>query len=266
MGPYGDTVSYGRCTERIDWLMEVKIEVYDIDSSNIAATLPLLNLDASVKNAIHSAVSIGHKVKVHQDTLTVQNWQGAGYIDLDPTTNAGGYIISGGWAGGSTTGPGGGDAGGPGDGGTTAGDPVNIANGNLFHTELDYALPAEARDIDITRHYNSMVGTSGPFGQGWTYSYNETIEEQGDGSVIYTDGSGAIYLYTKNPDDSYQRPAGMFSELTISGGGFLIREKDGTSHNFDLSGRLTSIVDRNSNQLTFTYSGDQLTEINEPER
>jgi RHS repeat-associated protein len=243
---------------------EQGMPVYDIDSSNINSILPLLGLDSSVKSAIQSAVSAGHIVKVHQDFLTVENWSGAGYIDLDPTTNAAGYIISGGWAGGSTVGEGGEIAGGPGSG-PTAGDPVNIANGNLFHTEEDLAVPAVGIPIVFKRHYNSMVSYNGPFGYGWSYTYDEKItEDSGDESLTYTGGDGALFLYTRNPDETYKRPPGIYSTLIKNASGYVLTEKHGTKHIFDAAGKLTQLVDRNGNTVIFSYTGDNLTTITDP--
>jgi RHS repeat-associated protein len=242
--------------------------VYDIDSGNIATILPLLTIDSGTKSAIQSAVSAGHVVKVHQDTLSVKNWNGAGYIDRDPTTNAAGYIISGGWAGGSTidaikTWLG--DKWGDYKDWLYAGDPVNISNGNLYVTEKDLAVPAIGAAVEITRYYNSLSDYEGPFGYGWSFTYNEKIiEDSIDESLTYKSGDGGFVRYAKNPDGTYLRPPGIFASLTKETFGYVWRGKDGVRHFFDTNGRLTDITDRNGNTLTFGYSGDSLTTITDP--
>lgn len=244
---------------------EQGMPVYDIDSSNIDAILPLLGVDASVKSAIQSSVAAGHVVKIHQDNLTVKNWTGAGYVDRDPTTNAAGFIISGGLAGGATVeiDPSTGEiiVDGERTGTFLAGEPVNIANGNLFETEEDFTIPSRGMPINFVRYYNSQSDYNGPMGYGWTHTYNQHVTENADESVTYFAEDGGEFTFTKNPDTTYNRPAGFFSTLTKDGSGYKLRGKHGTEKFFDLTGKITGIVDRNGNTITFEYTGDCLTKI-----
>lgn len=50
-------------------------------------------------DAVNAALAEGHVIMIPEDPITVGLWSGTGYIDLDPTTGAGGYIISGGISG-----------------------------------------------------------------------------------------------------------------------------------------------------------------------
>ena len=50
-------------------------------------------------NAVNAALAQGHVITIPEDPITVGLWSGTGYIDLDPATGAGGYIISGGISG-----------------------------------------------------------------------------------------------------------------------------------------------------------------------
>jgi len=248
---------------------EQGMPVYDIDQSNIDDIWHSLDLPTDVESAIWSAVkNQNHIVRVHEDTLIVKNWTGAGYVDRDPTTNAAGYIISGGWAGGSTIDDIKkwlGDKWGKFKDWFFGGDPVNIANGNLFLTDKDLSVPAVGLPITIKRYYNSFSDYNGPFGYGWSYTYDERItENSADESLTYKAGDGGNFVYTKNPDGSYQRPLGMHSTLSKDASGFELIEKNGTKHIFDTSGKLTSIMDRNGNTITFTYTGDNLTAITDP--
>ncbi|HEY2943284.1 MAG TPA: transglutaminase-like domain-containing protein [Vicinamibacteria bacterium] len=76
------------------------VPVYHVTSANAAAVLPLLALDGSVKSDITRAVGQGQNVIVPERNLTVGPWRGVGYIVRDEVTGAGGYLISGGLAGG----------------------------------------------------------------------------------------------------------------------------------------------------------------------
>ena len=74
------------------------IPVFRIITS-IAADAPGLSQPASVVNAINAALAQGHHVIVPRNGMTIGNWSGTGYIDLNPNTGAAGYIISGGISG-----------------------------------------------------------------------------------------------------------------------------------------------------------------------
>jgi hypothetical protein len=76
------------------------IPIYHVTSANAAAVLPLLALDGSVKSDISRAVGQGENVIVPERNITVGPWRGVGYIVRDEVTGAGGYLISGGLAGG----------------------------------------------------------------------------------------------------------------------------------------------------------------------
>src|SRR5207249_11952172 len=84
----------------ISMAIEQGIPVYHVTSANAAAVLPLLVLDGSVKSDISRAVGQGQNVIVPERNLTVGPWRGVGYIVRDEVTGAGGYLISGGLAGG----------------------------------------------------------------------------------------------------------------------------------------------------------------------
>ena len=73
-------------------------EVYqnnpNIVNTNLAAH------SASTRQAVQSALDIGHEVTIHESPITQSGWSGAGYTTIDPSTGAGGYMIEGGSNGG----------------------------------------------------------------------------------------------------------------------------------------------------------------------
>jgi transglutaminase-like putative cysteine protease len=79
------------------------LPVEAIDASNVADRLPLLETAQSVRTDVADAVGQGWHVLIPRRDLTRHAWTGIGYIVVDPVTGAGGYFISGGLAGGSTT-------------------------------------------------------------------------------------------------------------------------------------------------------------------
>lgn len=79
------------------------IPVHQIDASNVAMKLPILQLSSEVKTDVQNAVQAGKVVTVSERNIQLNEWNGVGYIVLDPSTGAGAYLISGGLAGGSLT-------------------------------------------------------------------------------------------------------------------------------------------------------------------
>jgi cell wall-associated NlpC family hydrolase len=76
------------------------VPVYIIDGSNIATTLTQLQVSSEVADDIRNAVNAGRKVIISKADVQYEGWNGVGYIVLDPTTGAAGYMISSGTAGG----------------------------------------------------------------------------------------------------------------------------------------------------------------------
>ena len=79
------------------------IPIYDIDRSNINDILPQLSIPDEVKDEITNAVNTGLMAKVSAQSITLNDWEGVGYILYDPSTYSGDYRIYGGISGGSTT-------------------------------------------------------------------------------------------------------------------------------------------------------------------
>ena len=76
------------------------IPVYVITAANINTILPLLQLNADVKNDIQNAINAGKIVTAQKTNVTFNGWTGCGYIIIDPNTGAGAYMISDGLNGG----------------------------------------------------------------------------------------------------------------------------------------------------------------------
>lgn len=70
--------------------------MYRLNSTNMANTLPLLHFESETIEEIKSAILSGKDVITHTDPIVLNNWSGAGYIIIDPSTGDGSYKISGG--------------------------------------------------------------------------------------------------------------------------------------------------------------------------
>jgi len=69
---------------------------------SIAADCPGIDQPSHVITAINNALAQGRHIIIPERGFTYYNWTGTGWINIDPTTCAAGYIISGGHNGGAT--------------------------------------------------------------------------------------------------------------------------------------------------------------------
>jgi len=147
---------------------------------------------------------------------------------------------------------------------TSAGSSANLKTGNLTHNQDVITAP---KSLPFALTYNSNDFTVGPFGQGWTHTYNlqiSTVTLFTSGSaIVLTDNDGKNINFTAagsvfTPDAS----SGDTSTITLNADGTYTRTlKDGTLQTFTAAGIFTSIKDRNGNTTTLSYSGGNLTAI-----
>jgi len=148
-----------------------------------------------------------------------------------------------------------------------SGDPVNTALGNFTEQRTDLVIPGRGLNVTFTRYYNSQGGLDSPMGFYWNHSYNiyvhEDVEDSsptGNYTVVY--GDGRRHKYTPNGSGGYDPPVGVYATFIKNpDNSFTVTQKDQVKYNFDASGRLTSIKDRNNNTISFTYTGNNLTGI-----
>jgi len=156
--------------------------------------------------------------------------------------------------------------GGPGENWRTAfgGEPVNLANGNLYHQHSDLALPGRGPALAFTRSYNSGAGdVAGPLGFGWSHHYAlHLVIDRSDPAAtavrrVSETGGGATFV--ENPDGSYAAPPSIHEQLVENpDGSFRLTRKDQTRYDFDANGRLLGVADRNSNTVALTYDASGL--------
>lgn len=247
------------------------VPVFVINSGNCPTLCPQLNLHPSVESDIQSKVAAGATVTTPRDETPLNQWHGVGYLVEEPG-GAAAYLISGFLAGGETTGPQATAKGGsitivlddgtvvvltPGADGnwlaTFFGDPVNAVNGNLYHSESDLSIVSQGMPIAFTRTYNAQSTLSRDMGYGWTHSYGDFLTEDPNGNALWIDEAGNPFFFVKT-GSTFTSPAGLHASLTKTSS-FTLVTKDRTTRSFDLSGRLTSVADRNGNTHTVSRDG-----------
>lgn len=141
---------------------------------------------------------------------------------------------------------------------------VNMQTGRLSHSqEIFVTKSSQPLALDISLYYRSIQFAPSTIGSGWSHSYEMSLQNgAGNSKVFWHQGMRRIY---NNYNGSYVSPKGDFSTLVKNGDNtFTITEKDGLKRNFDTAGVATSIVDRNGNTLSFTYTNGKLTTVTDP--
>jgi RHS repeat-associated protein len=279
----------------LQYAAELDMPIYHADQSN--SELSKVNGLGFLVLAIAPDLSKGRVITIHQDPISYDQrrgdawqWRGHVWISEDPTgEEPTGYYIGGSARraptqsnqvptlahGGSALGPvtewlnellaGVEDMlGEPPDGCSSGGQPVTYANGNMYHQFTDIVIPTRGPALELVRTYNAQSEEDGPFGYGWTHTYQAHLTEAltTTGNVVYTNDSGGRYEFIKQADGSYTSPYGLFLTLTKTADGFDLRNRYSMVQRFDTAGKLMSITDRNGNAQTLGYSGSgQLTSV-----
>jgi RHS repeat-associated protein len=114
-----------------------------------------------------------------------------------------------------------------------------------------------------------------PFGRGWTHNWDiklsGTFSAGGAGRLILPDQVSGNLLNSSGTDASgsprftmSSTPSALGSQLIRGSSITQYRDPDGTTLNFDSSGRLLSKVDANGNTTTLQYTNGLLTKITDP--
>jgi RHS repeat-associated protein len=148
----------------------------------------------------------------------------------------------------------------------SSGSPVDVATGNFFQTIPILAIPSYGPPINIALNYHSFDKRKGPFGFRWSFSYDQRALRLTDGvslMAVCAGATGRRNTYTRAADGSYTALPFVQNSLSEKPDGSLsLRDKHGTVRNFDATGKLMSIVDRNGNTLNLVYdSGGFLTTV-----
>jgi RHS repeat-associated protein len=143
-------------------------------------------------------------------------------------------------------------------------DPVAVASGAYHHQHTDLYIPGKGIPLEFTRHYNAHSTYVGSLGHRWVHNYAMEVDERSgnDAEVRYPSGRLVRFNYDNG---SYIPPAGIFDTLVKNGDDtWTLTTKRQVRYNFDTSGNLASIVDRNDNTTTLAYTSGRLTSVTDP--
>jgi RHS repeat-associated protein len=246
----------------------------EINAGNVARIATLLpGMRAEIVASIASAVKQGmpgyagtaFKALVPKKEITVgggaidKQWKGVGYtLTIAATGSTVGYMIQGSVGAGPVLSYGGATSWFPvlppaikptplaWGVDKEAGDPVNVANGNVYHEETDLEIPNLGRPLDFHRRYDSIHTVSGlagapaawsdrGLGEGWSFSYSDRIEvaTDGAGTVTWFTADGMRLVFTPGFMFGWSNPSGLFGTLSGSAAaGFTWKDDGGGTTTF----------------------------------
>ena len=147
------------------------------------------------------------------------------------------------------------------------GDPVNTATGNYVYDRRDIEFPGIGMSLQFDRTYNSKAASEAaaigvPMGYGWSHSFDASLVVDGGEDVTITWGDGRTQTWVPDGMGAFTSQYGVFDELIDNGNGaYTLLKRNLTRYHFDVSGRLSSIEDKNSNTISLTYISGDLTQI-----
>lgn len=141
--------------------------------------------------------------------------------------------------------------------------PVNsvyLFSGEFHQSIVDLKIKGRGFDFICARKYRSRAGSNTLVGNNWDMSYNIRVEANGANRIIH-DGNSRSDTYTLQPNGRWSRRE-FFRELAQNGdGSYSLTLPDNGKWNFlplnasPSRGKISSIVDRNGNAMTFNYDG-----------
>ncbi|HDZ86329.1 MAG TPA: RHS repeat protein, partial [Actinobacteria bacterium] len=156
-----------------------------------------------------------------------------------------------------------------------SGASVELKDGNLMIDATDIQTAARGGvSTMVGRTYNSYDSNSqNIFGKGWSsYPNSLRVDYDGSATAILTTATGATWKFTEQADSTFKRPPGFFEDLiktenqdnTVN---FILKRKDLSIVEFDISGRAVNEIDKNGNTMTFSYGTNGMIEkIIDPNR
>jgi YD repeat-containing protein len=150
---------------------------------------------------------------------------------------------------------------------------VNSATGNLIVQSVDESLAALGLDVSLVRTYNSQGLMDDDNGDNWrlgihqrVHSWTGTINTAGSTvTKVFGDGREVVYRYDTDQQAYVSSEGdGAHDTLTHSNGEWTW--KDGSSRvaeTYDANGRLQSTRDADTNVVSYIYTGQLLTRIDD---
>jgi len=139
---------------------------------------------------------------------------------------------------------------------------VNFGTGNKYLSATDVSIGSPAGTLSFTRTYNSQSSTTSEFGYGWTATFTERLTIATD-SISLVQPGGRYIVFKNDGSGNWINQTGAKQTITANTGGYQLKELRGTIKQYDGTGHLVSVTDRNSNTRTYTYSSGLVDSISD---
>ena len=150
--------------------------------------------------------------------------------------------------------------------GTTAGDPINVVTGAMTIDVTDIIINDILGEFRFKRFYKSIYQNKNCLlGRAWTTNLDNWIFIKDDKAVVMCDNlheekfikQDGIWINKRGNDSSYT--------LKETENEYLFSDtKERNVYEFDKSGKLISITDRNDNKIGLSYLSDKLKKVSFP--
>ena len=141
-------------------------------------------------------------------------------------------------------------------------DPVNTATGNYYYQHQDLLITGVGMPLSFERNYNSRDLTHGALGYNWTHSWNTSLAVESNGNITIRWGDGGTKTWSPDGMGGFTPQSAVFDTLIDDGGGsYTLQKKNLMRYQFNASGQLISVTDKNNNTITLSYIGSELTTI-----
>jgi RHS repeat-associated protein len=136
---------------------------------------------------------------------------------------------------------------------------ATLGSVNYLETAQDAFCPAPGLPLSFERYFlpsPSYRARLNVMGRGWAHSYEITLRDRSDGSVVINGSDGFDRVFGPDGNGGYVGSAGDKATLTaLADGEFLLTEPSGLRIQFQTSGLFSTITDSNGNSVEATYSG-----------
>ncbi|HRQ65188.1 MAG TPA: RHS repeat-associated core domain-containing protein [Xanthomonadaceae bacterium] len=141
----------------------------------------------------------------------------------------------------------------PGFGGSSAGKPFDLLDGNEEYSYVDLML-GTGHPILLVRRYDSQSDFDTALGYGWAFEHDRRLFEYPDGSITIRTTCGDRSRFVLTGGTFVTPRDGLQGELAQQpNGSYVLRYADGSRDVFDADGRLVEAEDPTGWRQAFTY-------------
>ncbi|MGA1813690.1 RHS repeat-associated core domain-containing protein [Frondihabitans sp. 4ASC-45] len=149
------------------------------------------------------------------------------------------------------------------------GAKVDVATGNLMVSTQALSVVGVGGSVPIGSTYNSRGWQSGTSNGGFATDWTWNVAGAGSltavsAGVTLTQSDGATWLFKpiSGSATAYDSPDGLKQDLTRTSTGYDLKDRSSKqTTRFDADGNAVAIVDKNSNETTIAYTGNEPTKL-----